>query len=182
MADKKITQLDAVTTVANTDLLLIVRDPSTVPVNKKLTVGDLFGNTAQTVISSMNVGVPSTGAARLGADTIILDSRTTMTVNSGITINNSASSNNTVIKSTSNPYMFVVASSNNQIGINTNAPTSMLDINGDSIRIRSTRTPANSNNTIIGQPVGTISWNNSYLYLAANSSYIARVALSNTAW
>ena len=65
MADKKITQLDAVTTTANTDLLLIVRDPSTTPVNKKLKIGDVFGETAQTIFS--NIDVRSSGNSTLGA-------------------------------------------------------------------------------------------------------------------
>jgi hypothetical protein len=41
MADKKITELDAVTTLATTDILPAVVDPGTTPVTKKITVGDL---------------------------------------------------------------------------------------------------------------------------------------------
>ena len=70
MADKKITQLDAVTSAANTDLLLIVRDPSTTPVNKKIELGDVFGETAQTVFSQIDVR--ATGEAKLtGANTTV---------------------------------------------------------------------------------------------------------------
>ena len=70
MADKKITQLDAVTSAANTDLLLIVRDPSATPVNKKIELGDVFGETAQTVFSQIDVR--ATGEAKLtGANTTV---------------------------------------------------------------------------------------------------------------
>ena len=45
MADKKVTQLTALTAPANTDLLLIVDDPTGTPVSKKIELGDLFGET-----------------------------------------------------------------------------------------------------------------------------------------
>ena len=41
MADKKVTQLTALTAPANNDILLIVDDPSGTPVSKKITVEDL---------------------------------------------------------------------------------------------------------------------------------------------
>ena len=51
MADKKVTQLTALTAPANTDLLLIVDDPTGTPVSKKIELGDLFGESSQTVFS-----------------------------------------------------------------------------------------------------------------------------------
>jgi len=79
MADKKITQLDAVTSAANTDLLLIVRDPSTTPVNKKLEVGDLFGETAQTVFTRIDVS--SSANTQLRGNYVRLTSNTTLDFN-----------------------------------------------------------------------------------------------------
>ena len=64
MADKKITQLTALTAPANTDLLLIVDDPSGTPVSKKIELGDIFGETAQTSFSVINV--TATGNTTLG--------------------------------------------------------------------------------------------------------------------
>lgn len=147
MADKKITQLDAVTSVANTDLLLIVRDPSTTPANKKLEIGDLFGETAQTVFSK--VDVRSTGNSTLAA-------ASTQTVSG----NAVRLVSNTTVEMTGTP-----------------------DVIGDRIRIRSSFTPANSNNTFVGLPVGTIAWDSNYLYIAVASGAngIARIA-ANTAW
>ena len=70
MADKKITALSNVgNTIASTDLLHVVTDPSGTPINKKMVVADLFNNiptyialdgTAQTVTGST---APSTGTS-----------------------------------------------------------------------------------------------------------------------
>lgn len=84
MADKKITQLDAVTSAANTDLLLIVRDPSTTPVNKKIELGDVFGETAQTVFQT--VDVKANGNMKLAGDTVYISANTNVAFNSSIEI------------------------------------------------------------------------------------------------
>ena len=65
MADKKITALSNVgNTIASTDLLHVVTDPSGTPINKKMVVADLFNNiptyialdgTAQTITGSVDV-------------------------------------------------------------------------------------------------------------------------------
>jgi hypothetical protein len=46
MADKKITQLDAVTSVTSDDLFLIVDDPSGTPTSKKVTASNLAASIA----------------------------------------------------------------------------------------------------------------------------------------
>lgn len=56
MADKKVTQLTALTAPANTDLLLIVDDPSGTPISKKVELGDIFGETAQTNFQTIKLG------------------------------------------------------------------------------------------------------------------------------
>lgn len=137
MADKKITQLDAVTTTANTDLLLLVRDPSGTPVNKKIELGDVFGESAQTVFQKMDL--KATGNATLAGNTVILDSNNAVQLDGG------------------------------------------LDVISDRIRVRTSLTPANSNNTLVGWQVGTIAWDTNYLYIAVSSSQIARIA-ANTSW
>ena len=55
MADKKVTQLTALTAPANTDLLLIVDDPTGTPVSKKIELGDLFGESSQTVFILLQI-------------------------------------------------------------------------------------------------------------------------------
>jgi hypothetical protein len=56
MADKKITQLTALTTPDRNDLLLIVDEPTGSPVSKKVKLGDIFGETAQTTFQTIKLG------------------------------------------------------------------------------------------------------------------------------
>jgi hypothetical protein len=137
MADKKITQLPVATTAANTDLLLIVNDPVGSPVNKKIEIGDLFGETAQTVVTTLDLR---------------------------------ASSNATIGGS------FVKVTPTNTFEV-----AGLADFNHNRIRIRTSSTPANSNNTLVAWPIGTIAWDVNYLYIAVSSSQIARIA-ANTSW
>lgn len=145
MADKKITQLDAVTSAANTDLLLIVRDPSTTPVNKKLEIGDLFGETAQTSFTKIDLRSSATATLAGAANTTVSGNVVKLV-------------SNTTIEMTGTP-----------------------DVVGDRIRVRQQYTPANSNNTLVGLPEGTITWDTNYLYIAVSASQIARIA-ANTSW
>lgn len=68
MADKKITQLTQLTSPANTDLLLIVDDPSGSPISKKVELGDIFGETAQTVFQKIDI--KATGNAIIAGDVV----------------------------------------------------------------------------------------------------------------
>ena len=60
MADKKVTALDALTTVAADDLLLIVDDPSGTPTSKKVTAANLATYTS--------TGLATTTALNLKSD------------------------------------------------------------------------------------------------------------------
>jgi len=42
--DKKVTQLDSLTSLSGDDLFMVVDDPSGTPVNKKVSTTNLFGN------------------------------------------------------------------------------------------------------------------------------------------
>jgi hypothetical protein len=44
MADKKVSELNALTNVSGDDLLLVVNDPNGTPESKKVTVSNLFAN------------------------------------------------------------------------------------------------------------------------------------------
>jgi hypothetical protein len=78
MADKKITQLTALTAPANTDLLLIVDDPSGSPVSKKIELGDIFGETAQTVFQTINIS--ASGNTVIGGDVVKITPTTSFEV------------------------------------------------------------------------------------------------------
>lgn len=176
MADKKITQLDAVTAAANTDLLLIVRDPSTAPVNKKIELGDVFGETSQTVFTTINVR--ASGTATINANSLTLSSPNQVTLRKGVVINENGDDSDTRIESDGNPNMIFVDASVNRVGIGTSTPTQVLDIEGNAIRLRDANLPASSNNLVVGWPVGTIAWTENHLYIAANTTTIKRIAWS----
>ena len=176
MADKKVTQLTALTAPANTDLLLVIDDPAGSPISKKITIEDLFGKTSTLSVSAINI--TSTGDTTLAANNFTIDSTTNITLTRGTVINEDGADSDTRIESDNQANMFFVDASADKIGVMTNAPTEALDINSDAIRIRTAQTPASSNNTAVGWGVGTIAWDADYLYLAANSTNIVRVAFS----
>ena len=176
MADKKVTQLTALTAPANTDLLLVIDDPAGSPISKKITIEDLFGKT--TGLSVTTINLTSTGDTTLAANNFTIDATTNITLTRGTVINEDGADSDTRIESDNQANMFFVDASADAIGIMTNAPTEALDINSDAIRIRTAQTPASGNNTAVGWGVGTIAWDANYLYVAANTTNIVRVALS----
>jgi len=154
MADKKVTQLTASTVATKDDLLLIIDDP-------------------------LGSRIIASGTTSLGANNFTLTSNTQSILTRGVSINSTLADSDTKIASDNQTNMFYVDASADKIGIMTDAPTEALDINSDAIRIRTTQTPASSNNTAVGWGVGTISWDASYLYIAVDASTIKRVALSS---
>jgi hypothetical protein len=176
MADKKVTQLTALTAPANTDLLLIIDDPAGSPISKKITVEDLFGKTSTLSVSAINI--TSTGDTTLAANNFMIDSTTNITLTRGVVINEDGADSDTRIETDNQANMFFVDASADAIGVMTNAPTEALDINSDAIRIRTPQTPASGNNTAVGWGVGTITWDANYIYVAANSTHIVRAALT----
>jgi len=176
MADKKVTQLTALTVPTKEDLLLIIDDPLGSPISKKITVDNLFGATS--VLNVNAISITASGTTALGANNFTLTSNTQSVFTKGVSINSSGADSDTVIASDNQANMFYVKASTDKIGLLTNAPTEILDINSDAVRLRTARTPASSNNTAVGWGVGTIAWDASYLYVAVSSSVIKRVALS----
>jgi hypothetical protein len=177
MADKKVTQLTALTAVANNDLLLIIDDALGSPISKKLNVEDLFGKT--TALTVPTISLISTANTTLAANNFTIDATTNITLTRGVVINDDGADSDTRIASDNQANMFYVDASADKIGILTNAPSEALDVNSDAVRLRTARTPASSNNTAVGWGVGTIAWDSSYLYIATSSSVIKRVALSS---
>ena len=176
MADKKVTQLTALTAPANTDLLLVIDDPAGSPISKKITIEDLFGKTSGLSVTTINL--TSTADTTLAANNFTIDSTTNITLTRGTVINEDGADSDTRIESDNQANMFFVDASADKIGVMTNAPTEAVDINSDAIRIRTAQTPASGNNTAVGWGVGTIAWDANYLYVAANTTNIVRVALS----
>ena len=176
MADKKVTQLTALTVPTKEDVLLIIDDPLGSPISKKITVDNFFGATSALTVNA--ISITASGTTALSANTFTLTSNTQSTLTRGISINSSGADSDTVIASDNQSSMFYVDASADKIGIMTNAPTEAVDINSDAIRIRTAQTPASSNNTAVGWGAGTIAWDANYIYVAANTTHIVRAALS----
>ena len=91
MADKKVTQLTALTTTAAPDLLMIVDDPNGTPVSKKITVKSFFGAIPSNTVFSANVTV-SGNRVQLASNVNITKTLTANTVK--ITFGSNPGSNN----------------------------------------------------------------------------------------
>jgi len=176
MADKKVTQLTALTAPANTDLLLVIDDPAGSPVSKKITIEDLFGSTAQTTFTTINL--VTTGNTNLAANNFVFDATTNTTFTRGVTINNDGADSDTVIKSDNSANAVFVDASTDRVGILNNDPAEALDVNSNAFRVRTSKTPASSNNTAVGWSVGTITWDSSYIYIAVDANTIKRATLN----
>lgn len=176
MADKKVTQLTALTVATKDDLFLIIDDPLGSPVSKKITVDNLLGATS--VLNVNAISITASGTTALGANTFTLTSNNQLTFTKGVSINSSGADSDTKIASDNQTNMIFVDASADKVGFMTNAPTSVVDINSDSLRLRTAQTPASGNNTAVGFPVGTITWDANYIYVAANSTHIVRATLT----
>lgn len=176
MADKKVTQLTALTTPANTDLLLVIDDPAGSPVSKKITIEDLFGATAQTTFTTINL--VTTGNTTLAANNFVFDATTNITFTRGVVINTDGAAVDTRIATDNDSNTVFVKGSNDYVGFGTNSPTEKLDVNSNAVRVRTAKTPASSNNLAVGWGVGTIAWDTSYIYVAVDANTIKRATLN----
>jgi hypothetical protein len=148
----KISELNAITSVTNDDLMMVVNDPAGAPTTNKITIGNFFSNVNATAVFSNNVTF-SKG---------ITISNTTL---SNVTLSNTTISNATLIFSISN----VSAGANNSAN-STNYKTvaTKLDVN-TSIQYLF----ANSTSYNYHLPAGS---NGQIMYFAAKSS----TAMDNT--
>jgi hypothetical protein len=104
-----------------------------------------------------------------------LTAANTVTITKGVVINSSGAASDTQIKSDNQENMFYVKASTDRIGIMANDPTSALDINADSIRIRTANTPASSS---VNWQVGTITWDANYIYVTTSAGVTKRASLN----
>jgi hypothetical protein len=89
MADKKVSQLTALTTPSSEDLLLVIDNPNGTPTSKKITLKTFFG------------AVPSNTV--FNSNTTIVCSNTIITANVNITSNGLLKVNNAIITVRSTP-------------------------------------------------------------------------------
>ena len=79
------------------------------------------------------------------------------------------------VESDNNTHMVYVDGANDKVGIGTNTPAQILDINGDTIRLRNQRTIPNSNT--FGE-AGEVCYDANYIYICIATDTWKRVALS----
>ena len=97
--------------------------------------------------------------------------------NAGVVLNDDgAAANDFRVESDNNTHMLFVDAGNDRIGIDTSSPTCELDINGNTIRIRTAQTPAS--NSASGD-VGQICWDTNYIYVCVASNTWKRTAISD---
>lgn len=117
MADKKVSQLTALTTTAAPDLLLIVDDPNGTPLSKKVTIKTFFGSVPANTVFTANV--TTRGNKVQHASNVVVTKATT--VNTFITtLKTTPSTNNATTESLSVGQMFFT---NTHLYIAVNATT-----------------------------------------------------------
>jgi hypothetical protein len=89
MADKKVSELSAITNLSGDDLLLVVNDPSGTPTSNKVTVTNLFANVVPNVVHK--------GTVTARANTTF--SGTTMTVSSNATFSGTLTVTGSLVES-----------------------------------------------------------------------------------
>jgi hypothetical protein len=80
------------------------------------------------------------------------------------------------VESDNNTHMIYVDGANDKVGINTKSPSQILDIDGDTIRLRSQRTIPASNT--FGE-AGEICYDANYIYICIATDTWKRIALSS---
>lgn len=157
MADraKKITELASLTTPANSDLLVIVSNPSTAAITKSITVGNL--GAAITLPQANIASLPSITSAN-NADIVAVqqDPDSSSRALKKITIGNLTAH-----------------------FARTNSNTTFLDdaaVSINNLIIRRKATPANSTVEVTG---GSVFYDNNYIYVAVSNNNLKRVALES---
>lgn len=109
MADKKVTELTAMTQVAGEDLLLVIDDPSGTPASRKVTVDNLFGNIRSITTLRGNTTISST-TLTVSANTTFNNSKITVSTKYGDPASNNATTEGLSVGTIffSNTHLYIV--------------------------------------------------------------------------
>ena len=167
MADraKKVSELTSLTAASGDDLLLIVDDPSGTPATKSITVDALFTGSA---INGSFADIAVTDTATIATGNIDTISTITLTSTDTITgdIGNFANVTSTDTITGNNGNFANVAS----IAIQTNS----------NFILNNKYTPlSNPTDSSLEKVLGSIFWDENYLYIAFQNNHIKRVALES---
>jgi len=207
MADKKVSELTAITNLTTDDLIMVVNDPAGTASSRKVTVGNLFGNVAVITKHTSNTtftanttfnGTTMTVSANLmyngtnigskfAANTYLQSyiANTNLGIRDRLQVANATSTFATKAYAASNTYVnnkLTLAASitqANSVIANISANTPIIRVTSSNGIQGTVRTAPSSNNTYTEQlTVGTIFFSNNYLYIATDATTIKRVALS----
>ena len=182
MADRKISDLTALTTPASGDYVPIVdiSEAAAASKNKRITIQSLF----QGIPVSVGIGTASPGTVLAINDPgtgLGFTNAASGNFNLGL-LGGTGSNEAYVYQRANGPLLFgtnnterVRIDSSGRVGIGTSSPTTLLDINADTVRVRTARTPASASAT---GATGEICWDASYIYVCTATNTWKRSALS----
>ena len=212
MADRKISDLTALTTPASGDYVPIVdiSEAAAASKNKRVTIQSLFqgipvnvgiGTTAPSssldVVGALGIEVTNTqannssksgryttthyntaeepiciavGSANASESQVRIGGGTS-NLNAATSVEFYTAANTTTVTGTERARI----DSSGNVGIGTSSPTTLLDVNADTVRVRTARTPASATAT---GATGEICWDANYIYVCTATNTWKRAALS----
>lgn len=107
-------------------------------------------------------------SARAGIDMLVVSNWTDSAHETAITFSTTPASSTTMAER-------VRIASDGSVGIGTNAPSSLLDVNSDNIRLRTAKTPSSASDT---GTTGMVCWDSSYVYVCTATNTWKRAAIA----
>ena len=167
MADRKVTELTALSSVTRDDLLLVVNDPNGTPESRKITVGNFFGTIPATTAFSSNVSFTGTTVS-FTANTFVKGTNILNAVNDRLQVANAsaryANSRNTILTGRATALNFTA----NSVTVSSNKGLRISAVYG---------APSSSNAATEGVSAGTIFYSNNFIYIATDANTIKRIQL-----
>ena len=170
MANRKISDLTALTATAVGDLLPIVdiSEAAAASKNKRVTIQSLFQGIP------VNVGIGTASPSELLELSATTDPEIQFT-DVGNVISKIGISASTALTFEHNGSERVGVDAWGRVGIGTASPTTLLDVNADTVRVRTARTPASATAT---GATGEICWDANYIYVCTATNTWKRTAIA----
>ena len=189
MADKKVSELTAITNLSGDDLLLVVNDPSGTPSSNKITITNLFANvvpaTTHKGVTTFVANTSFTGTTMTVSANLVLGGTNVLNaVNDRMQVANvnAMAANYLLVANAEASYVkfsdFAIQATSPIVNATTNANTPIIKVStATGIQGTVGSAPGSNNTTTEGLTVGTIFYSNNYLYIATDATTIKRVPL-----
>lgn len=189
MADKKVSELTAITNLSGDDLLLVVNDPLGTPASRKITVSNLFANvvpaTTHKGVTTFVANTSFTGTTMTVSANLVLGGTNVLNaVNDRMQVANvnAMAANYLLVANAEASYVkytdFSVQATAPIVNATTNANTPIIKVStATGIQGTVGSAPGSNNTTTESLTVGTIFFSNNYLYIATDATTIKRVPL-----